>query len=253
MDIEIEINEMNDKFINFTLTNCTLSIANSLRRIMISEVPTMAVDLVDIISNTTAINDEFLANRLGLIPLISTTVDDFEFPADCNCDDYCPKCSVELTIYAKGNYDGILTVSSNDLISNNSEIVPIVEEEYKSGITIAKIKKDEEINMRCIARKGIGREHSKWSPVTVVFFEYDPEEEEDIDIGNIKTLEGRLQDLLNIDTNLLSNIRPKTSPDIFYFKVESVGSMKPIDILKKALSILNSKLKAFSNDILNSQ
>jgi DNA-directed RNA polymerase I and III subunit RPAC1 len=45
------------------------SIANSLRRIIISEVPTVAIESVYVYNNTSIMQDEVLASRLGLVPI----------------------------------------------------------------------------------------------------------------------------------------------------------------------------------------
>jgi DNA-directed RNA polymerase II subunit RPB3 len=45
----------------------------------------MAIDIVTIHENTSALHDEFLAHRCGLIPLISTSVDDYKFFDECDC------------------------------------------------------------------------------------------------------------------------------------------------------------------------
>ena len=55
--------------IKFVLSDTDISVANTLRRIMIAEVPTMAIDLVEFHENTTVLNDEYIAHRLGLIPI----------------------------------------------------------------------------------------------------------------------------------------------------------------------------------------
>ena len=46
---------------------------------MIAEVPTMAIDFARISENTGCIHDDMIAQRLGLIPFISTNVDKFDY------------------------------------------------------------------------------------------------------------------------------------------------------------------------------
>jgi len=53
----------------FDLVGVDASIANALRRILIAEVPTMAIENVYVFQNTSVIQDEVLAHRLGLIPI----------------------------------------------------------------------------------------------------------------------------------------------------------------------------------------
>lgn len=58
---EVRILESSRYNLKFELTNTDLSVANSLRRIIISEVSTMAIDLVQVSENTSVLNDEFIA------------------------------------------------------------------------------------------------------------------------------------------------------------------------------------------------
>jgi DNA-directed RNA polymerase II subunit RPB3 len=78
---------MKDDVMKFELRDTDASVANALRRIMIAEVPTLAIDLVEIETNSSVLNDEFLAHRLGLIPLISDRAMEMRLSRDCDaCD-----------------------------------------------------------------------------------------------------------------------------------------------------------------------
>jgi len=51
------------------MINIDVSFVNALRRIMISEIPTVAIEKVYMWNNSSIIHDEVLAHRIGLIPL----------------------------------------------------------------------------------------------------------------------------------------------------------------------------------------
>ena len=88
----IEHREMHS--LKFELSNTELSVANALRRIIIGEVHTMAIEIVEVEENTSALNDEFIAHRIGLIPLKSDNVNKFETHGQCSCHEFCKACSV---------------------------------------------------------------------------------------------------------------------------------------------------------------
>ena len=135
-DPKIEILSLQPHEIKFILSETDTSVANTLRRIMIAEIPTLAIDLVEFHENTTVLNDEYIAHRLGLIPIKYTDPNTYR-GADCNgaflphqecvCFDRCPRCSVEFELDV--DFDKVamdrpenerelpLTVTSADLVS----------------------------------------------------------------------------------------------------------------------------------------
>ena len=141
--------------ISFTLNQTDLSIANALRRTMIAEVPTMAIDLVEIEENSTVLVDEFIVHRLGLIPLQSDHLENIQYTRDCQCQQYCPQCSVILTLDVRCTdlEDGeTLNVTSNDLHSMHNQIKPLQGDQ--GNITIVTLKNGQSIKLKCVAKKG---------------------------------------------------------------------------------------------------
>ncbi len=112
---------------------------------------------------------------------------------------------------------------------------------------LLKLRKGQEIKLRCIAKKGVGKEHAKWSPVTGVAFEYDPDNllhhvnfwtEEDV---NKEWPKSQYSQTANYSL-VGEPYDPKAEPDKFYFTVESSGALKPEEILLSAISVLQGKL-----------
>jgi DNA-directed RNA polymerase I and III subunit RPAC1 len=65
----IEIKKVNEEEIVFDLSGVEPPLANALRRIMIAEIPTVAIEKITMWQNTSIIPDENLAHRMGLIPI----------------------------------------------------------------------------------------------------------------------------------------------------------------------------------------
>uniref|UniRef100_A0A6A7GA99 DNA-directed RNA polymerase II subunit RPB3 n=1 Tax=Hirondellea gigas TaxID=1518452 RepID=A0A6A7GA99_9CRUS len=182
---EIEILELSGESIRFVLSNTDPSVANALRRVMISEVPTMAFDFVDIKINDSVLHDEFLAHRLGLIPLQSFNVDEFNYARDCDCDENCARCAVKFSLRMRCTGE-TQSVFSSDItnVSHGSEagakVQPVVFRDATPGgdgsrILVVKLGKNQDIEADLIARKGIAKEHAKWQSVSVAVFAYDPD------------------------------------------------------------------------------
>lgn len=177
----------------FELTNTDISMANTLRRIMIAEVPTLCVDQVYIEINTTPLRDELIALRLGLIPLRSTRdMERYNFSHNCECEGTCSKCCVTFELDVDYNFlrhqsmseieEPSYTITSKHLTSVDSDVTPAhfvndLEAQisaHDDGISIIKIGPGQRLKLTATATKGIGKEHAKWSPVATVALKYDP-------------------------------------------------------------------------------
>lgn len=168
--------------------------ANALRRIMIAEVPTLCIDIVEFEENSTVLADEFIAHRLGLIPLRSgRKMDRWQYNHACDCEDFCDACSVRFSLDCSFNSLAekrgvnpndvlVLTVTSQDLKSHNPNVEPChyssdrdrIENRDGHGIPIVALGPGQSIKLEAIAKKGIAKEHAKWSPVSTVALKYDP-------------------------------------------------------------------------------
>lgn len=84
---KVQIRECTDLYCEFTLADTDVSVANALRRVIIAEVPTIAIEFVEIEVNTSSLNDEFLAHRLGLVPLKSNEAKNMVSPYDAGDDE----------------------------------------------------------------------------------------------------------------------------------------------------------------------
>jgi len=181
---QVEILELEQDSMKFALTQTDTSVANALRRVMIGEVPTLAVDLVTIYKNSSVLHDEFIAHRLGMIPLAHVHgmkgLERYHWLYDTDLDLEDPRVSVCFTLNVTCTEDSCV-VTSKDLISVDPDVSPVhfstdAEEAdtQDDGIRIVKLAKGQELQLECRARLGIGKEHSKWSAACAVSFAFAP-------------------------------------------------------------------------------
>ncbi|KAK2991562.1 hypothetical protein RJ640_016597 [Escallonia rubra] len=286
---KVKIRDLRDDYAKFDLRDTDASVANALRRVMIAEVPTIAIDLVEIEVNSTVLNDEFIAHRLGLIPLTSDRAMSMRFSRDCDAcdgDGQCEFCSVEFHLRAKCINDQTLDVTSKDLYSSDHTVVPVdfsdasgagFDTPEPRGIIIVKLRRGQELRLRAIARKGIGKDHAKWSPAATVTFMYEPEIHINEDMMGSLTLEEKRsfvessptkvfdinpttqqvyvtdRELYAYDDEVLKKAEAMGKPglveiyakeDSFIFTVESTGAVKASQLVLNAIEILKQKLDA---------
>jgi DNA-directed RNA polymerase II subunit RPB3 len=177
----VEVLELEMDRMRFVLSETDTSVANAVRRVIIGETPTLAIDLVTVYDNSSCLHDEFIAHRLGMIPLRSNTgLDRFESIVESEHDIESPFCSVTLNLKVECTDDTML-VTSKHLESQDPDVVPVhfsnEEEGNRSqdeGITICKLSRGQSIHLSALARLGNGKEHSKWSAVSSCAYAFDP-------------------------------------------------------------------------------
>ncbi|GAV81673.1 RNA_pol_A_bac domain-containing protein/RNA_pol_L domain-containing protein [Cephalotus follicularis] len=282
---KIKIREVKDDYMKFELRETDASMANALRRVMIAEVPTIAIDLVEIEVNSSVLNDEFIAHRLGLIPLTSERAMSMRFSRDCDAcdgDGQCEFCSVEFHLRAKCLTDQTLDVTSKDLYSSDHTVVPVdfsdsagYDVPEQRGIIIVKLRRGQELRLRAIARKGIGKDHAKWSPAATVTFMYEPEIHINEDLMETLTSEEKRSwvessptkvfefnhetqqvavvdaEAYTYDEEVIKKAEAMGKPglveihakeDSFIFTVETTGAIKASQLVLNAIEVLKQKL-----------
>lgn len=179
----------------FSLIGVDAAIANAFRRILLAEVPTLAIEKVYVQNNTSVIADEVLAHRLGLIPLCGSPAglkwlkwyvapnDDQNYKG-MDRTDYN---TVVLQLQAKcaRNPDGSDEHINGNVYSSQIEWVPQGRQKQQfvdgpirpvsNSILIAKMRPGQQLDMTMHAHLGVGKDHAKFSPVATATYRLMPQ------------------------------------------------------------------------------
>jgi len=264
--MKITIIESKENYLKMIVEDIDPSFANSLRRIMIAEVPSLAIEDVWIVENNSSLYDEIIAHRLGLIPL-KTDLKTLVLPAKCGCGgEGCAQCQVAFTINKEAT-EGPMTIYAEDLQSEDTDITPC-----NPKIPIVELVKGQRLVLEAYAKLGIGEEHAKWQPVATCGYKYLP-----IITINYETcdkcqkcVDACPKHILSFTENIqisdvmachfckaceeVCEMEPKAiqvKPDssTFIFTIESTGVLSSEEIVKTACQVLKDKMKILLDNI----
>ena len=201
-DFRVTVRSLTEVELVFDLVGIDAALANAFRRILLAEVPTMAIEKVFILNNTSMIQDEVLAQRLGLIP-IRADPRKFNYrhlDEDADADNVI---SFRMQVRCKqgrasGTNAGMTAVGSGagsraagagvvgaSVTSRDLEWIPQGDQDERfadepiacvhDDILIARLRPGQEIELEAWCEKGLGKTHAKWSPVCTASYRLLPE------------------------------------------------------------------------------
>jgi DNA-directed RNA polymerase subunit D len=245
------------------ITKSSFELVNAIRRSCINAVPTLAIEDVSIFTNNSALYDEVLSHRLGLIPL-TTDLKTYVKRSECKCKGAgCARCTVQFKLEAKG--PGI--VYSKELVSSDKAVRPVFD-----NIPITKLFEDQEVKLSAVAELGTNVEHAKFSPcfshhkyypvITIDSAKAVKKGQEIVDICPRKVfkLDGSkpvVDESKILDCNLClacseafpEIIKVESNDENILLQVESWGQLSAKEVYNNAVEGLGARLEEFSKQI----
>jgi len=177
--MEIDIVELTETKAKFKITNSSPEVVNSLRRVLISDIPKMAIDVVEFhlgpikdaegreFESVSPLFDEIVAHRLGLVPIPT----DFSMKERDKCEcggEGCPSCMIGYSLFKTGPCD----VYSGDLLplTEGDNTIRVVDD----MIPLVRLGEGQAILVYAYAELGTGKKHAKWQVANGVGYKYFP-------------------------------------------------------------------------------
>jgi len=254
--MKIEKIKETDERISFLVKDADFSFMNAIRR-SIFEIPVLAFDTIEFYKNDSALYDEILAHRIGLVPLKAPK--SFTRKEECSCEGKgCMKCTTSFKLKAKGPG----TVYSSELKGKGANII------YKD-MPLVILDKDQELEFSADATLGTGKEHSKFSP-GLAWFNSFPEitikgcdgcskcinvcpkkaismKGKEITIDPMKC--DMCEACVDVCKELKDAIKINPSQGNFIFTIEAFGQLEPRDIFIESIKTLDSNLKQIEKEV----
>lgn len=271
----LKLNYKTNEEMAFHIEGFEICFSNALRRILLSEISTFCIEKVNFYDNTSILNDEIIAHRLGLVPIfVPSELLDYLIEIK---KQKLLKLILCFKVCHPGKFHGNLSIYSNSLkwkkygilgsFLKNIKIKPVFKD-----ILIAKLNPGQKIACECECFIGTGNIHAKFSPVGTTFYKLFPKikiiteilakearnlvdkcpvkvfDLEDISYGFIKRLFisqpqvcTLCRECVEDSQNTLSKIIIGRSKEKITFIVETTGIQAPEILFHRAIFLLVGK------------
>jgi DNA-directed RNA polymerase II subunit RPB3 len=221
-----------DDYLEFELQNTSISMANAIRRIALSELEIYAIKETDIKlkENTTPLHNEYISHRISILP-INQRLDGLE-----NFVFYISKKHTK-DIAIENNQNGIMDITTDDLqvFDTSSDSWVNSKDIFTETFLITKLNVKQKLLGEFVASKGTAQEHARWQGVSTISYRYKVKKDlENVEYDKI-TLEDE-REWIKKDNN---------DPSGFIFYLETSGVMEPRLVIKNCLEIIKNKLDKF--------
>jgi len=284
----IKILESSPNRIAIAVEGFPLELVNSIRRTILSEVPVMAIEWVYVTRNDSALFNEMLSHKLGLLVIKSDkAIEKYLPPEECRADLECvedpscvdafitkkPECFVRMVLKKEnpaGAQEALLTVKVSDIESEDPDVYPVHGE---TQLTL--LASGQSLDVEMYARLGRGKEHAKFIPAVLVLkyvpvIKYDSKSITEECLECIRKYNPELADTISkgsksrimwYDTGNTSLLRQcaertcETGLKVEYDKnrlilvVESHGALDSRKIISLAIKELDKKVRVLQDEI----
>ena len=255
--------------LKFTLVDCNMSLANALRRIIVSDIPTFVFrtypysqNKAEITHNTTRFHNEIIKQRLSCVPI---HIDDIDFPYQ----DYI----VEVDV--KNDTDNIIYITTKDFkiknissgrYSDESAVRRIFPPSHIGGdyIEFARLQprlseniEGERLAFTCGLDIGKASEDGAYNVISTCAYECTPDQAKASEVWAEKEKAMRKEqksvDEIEFDKKnwMLLEAKRYCIPNSYNFIIETVGVYENMAILMKACNVMISKCQKFLYDLEN--